>query len=267
MEPGSFRKGSPVFRDHVMAAKHHIRGGLSLSGIGIYISADQSCRLAFDQTLAVCRLSDGLVAGGTVDYDHRPLSGRLDTGRDRRPDVLADFCRDHQRIQMLFCKKKLGAKWQPLSVKHQKSCLFRSLPELAHLVELPVIGQKCLGDKPQDLSPVEGCRHIVKFPFYGKRYAHKHQGVHFFCMSGDPVKGFSGVCKQNFLGKQIPAGISGDTKLRKYNDPCACLFCLVYIFDDALRIICHVCHPDIRRHSCGLDKSMFHNNRPLYLLL
>ena len=71
-----------VFRHHVVAGEHQIRGGLALPGIGVHIAAAQPSGLPDHQLAAVGGLAHHLVGGGEVQYHcgprlRQPAGGRV----------------------------------------------------------------------------------------------------------------------------------------------------------------------------------------------
>ena len=77
------------------------------------------------------------------------------------------------------------------------------------------------------------------------------------------MKCFPCICKQYLLCKQITTCIAGNTQFRKYNNFCSLskrLFdSLTYLF----RIVCHICHPDIRCYGRHFYKSVSHDSPPI----
>ena len=90
-EPPALGQDHTVFRDQVMPGKDHIGGRFPLARIGVEIAADQTSRMSGNQTAAVIRLSDRLVACRKVD-DHRCTRFREPHRRRLgRPEVLTDL--------------------------------------------------------------------------------------------------------------------------------------------------------------------------------
>ena len=93
---------------------------------------------------------------------------------------------------------------------------------------------------------VEDLKRIIKLPVDGKGYPHKNQRVLSLRMFCDLMQRFSCIPKQHLLSKEIPAGISGNTKLRKYHDFCAGRCRLIDLPANTFCIILYVRNPDIR---------------------
>src|SRR5699024_786752 len=56
----------PVFRDHVVAGKDDVGGGLPLPGVGVDVAAAQPAGLAYHQLPAVGGFAHQLVGGGQI---------------------------------------------------------------------------------------------------------------------------------------------------------------------------------------------------------
>ena len=173
----AFFQDRSIFCDNIMSAKDKIRCWFSFSCICINISCDQSCRLPCDQLSAIRILSDRLITCGTV-YDHScSFQCRTDTRRNRWPHILADLRCNDQIFHFCCLEKNLWSERDLFSVKRNISRLLRSGSKLTHLIKFPVIRKKCLCRQSQDLSMIQGCRHIVKLSIHLKRNSHKHQQI------------------------------------------------------------------------------------------
>ena len=247
-----------VLRDDVVAAEDHIRRGLPLACIGVDIARDQTRRLAGDQLPPVGVLADGLVAGRTVHDHGRPLNGRLNAGRYRRPYVLADLRRHDQLLHLFILKKKLRAERHLMTVETDIAGHVRSRRELAHLIELRIVRKKRLRRKAEHPSAVHGRRHIVKLAAHAQRRAHKRQDVLIRRKLRDLHQRVLRRLQKCILRKQIPARIPGHAQFREHDDLRLLLTRLADRLTDLLRIEFHIRNPDIRRSRRNLHKPVSH---------
>ena len=96
MEERALRQDRAVFADQVVPGKHEVGRRFALPRVGIEVPADQLSRLRFHQHAAVVALADCLVARRKVGQDRRPGRRMSDRRRLRHPEILTDFCCDHE---------------------------------------------------------------------------------------------------------------------------------------------------------------------------
>ena len=253
----------PVFRNQIMAAKHQILGGFSLSRIGVNISADQPGRLPADQRFPVRVFSRGFIAGGTVDDYGRSGKGMVDARRVRHPYILTDLRRHCQSRHLLTGKQKPCSKGNiiPFSISGIRPDSIRFLVspgKMPELIEFPVVGNAGLWHQAKQLSSLKDRSHIVKLSFLFPGKPRENQSVQFPGLPDNLQKSFLCALQKQLLQKQIPAGIACDAKLRKYNNLCPIPRGLFRKTDNFPGIPFRVRHLYLRRHSRRFNKSVYH---------
>ena len=257
------RQQDAVFRDHVVAGKHQVRGGLALSGVGVHIAAHQPAGLAGHQGPAVGGLAHGLIGGGQVQNDGGTLPGQHGGGRLRGPQVLTDLHTDHQTVQPGAGKNPVAAEIDLLAaeghiVVHTVEAAGGRKPPL--LVKLPVIGQIGLGHQAQNLSFLYNSGAVIQFvvPFIPDRQAQSGHHVQILGGLQDGPEALLGAPEQGVLQKQVPAGIPGQAQLRQDQHLDTLLVGLPHKGEDLFGVVAAIGHPDLGGAGGHGDKTVFH---------
>jgi len=77
-----------------MSRENHVGGGFPAARVRVDVGADAVPGLAGNQIAAVCCLADDFVAGRKVGDDEGARLGVVGGGRDRYPEILANFDRE-----------------------------------------------------------------------------------------------------------------------------------------------------------------------------
>lgn len=85
-----------VLTDEIVRGKDHIRRRFAVAGTCVEICAQKPRRLLRDERAAIVRLSGDLVAGGKIGDHGRARERMTGARRQRRPEILADLCGQHE---------------------------------------------------------------------------------------------------------------------------------------------------------------------------
>ena len=178
--PGLHQTGA-VLRNDILSSEYQILGGLPISCICINITADQPCRLAADELVAVCVLSGGLIAGRAVD-DHRGSCHCVgNAGRAGHPHVLADLHCHGKPRHIGAAKQQVHAHRHIFSLPFHHNRALIAGTEMARLIELRVVGQILLRHKSQKPAVLYNCCCIVELSLSLPGKSHKYQHVLSLC--------------------------------------------------------------------------------------
>ena len=109
-QPGleaGFRQNRPVFRYDIVPGKDQVGGGLSLSGVGIDVAADQTPGLSRHQLTAVGGFASYLVGGGQIQNNSCAQSCQMGGWGRYSPKILAKL-HSYRQIWHLFTHKQLA---------------------------------------------------------------------------------------------------------------------------------------------------------------
>ena len=170
----AFRQNHAVFRKQVMPGKHHVRGRLPESGVGVDVTANAACRNAGNQLPPVSSLADDFVAGRQIGNKKRACE-HVGQGRAvRHPKIFADFHR--KRNSRIFFILKQDVRPERDAFLAENSCrqdfrLCRTRLEMAHFIEFPVIRNMRFGNNPGNFSAGDDGGAIIPCVLVSKRKA------------------------------------------------------------------------------------------------
>ena len=200
-----------------MSPKHEVRRRLRRPGAGISIRGDASARLTDHQVRAIAALADGFVAGGGIEQNRRPGQRLHGTRWDRHPEVFANLDSDHNVTAGL--EEQVLPEWNSRPVENgfrRFATHRRSKPPA--LVELLVVGQELLRNKPEKGAVRDGERAIVQ-AVADRHGQADHDKLYTLARSlGDaPRCRFRGT-QERCLAEKIAAGVAGETQLGKHDE-------------------------------------------------
>ena len=248
-----------VLCDQMMSPEYQIRGGLSFACAGVDIAAYQTAGLNLHQIPAIGILAGNLITGRQIDDHSRTVHGVADAGRIGRPQIFADL-RCHLQARHGFTgKQKICSKGNSCPILPcNRSASNRCCRKMTRLIELTVIGNICLRHQSQQISVRISSCHIVELSVYFQWKTCKEKTVHAFTCRYDLLQRFFRSFQQNILAEQVGTGVTGNAKLRKYNDPGTLLPGFPHQTDGFLCIVLCISHANLRRDRCCLHKSIFH---------
>ena len=257
-EPFGLRQQRAVFRDQVVACKHHVLAGLALPCVGVEVGAHQPPRLPRHQVPAVGGLAHHLVAGRQVDDHRRARGGQTLRRRRRHPQVLADLRAQHKVGQRVALKQLRGAQQRRLAAQRHLIAHLPRRGEVPRLVELRVVGQAALGHQTQQLASAQHRRAVVQRRAVPHGQAHRHHAVQLLRARKHRHEGFFRALQQRLRQEQVAAGVARKAQFREYDQPRALLRGLYGQFYRALRVERAVRHLKPRRGGANAQKSVLH---------
>ncbi|MEG1585059.1 MAG: hypothetical protein RR361_08410, partial [Anaerovorax sp.] len=87
----TFNDQATVLGDDIVAGKYQIGGGFGHSAGSVHIAAHAFCASYQHKITPIIGLADHLIAGGGVEDDVCAVQSQMCSGRDRNPEILADF--------------------------------------------------------------------------------------------------------------------------------------------------------------------------------
>ena len=143
-------------------------------------------------------------------------------GRDRNPQVLADFCRHPQCRQLMADKQQPGAKGHGLPTQRNHGVrILRGRGKVPRLIKLPVVWHRGFGHHPKQLPAVADCRTVVKLVPVRQGQPDCQQHIQPGSFPQQQAQPPQRAREQRLRKKQIPAGVAGQRQLGEYRYPCA----------------------------------------------
>ena len=251
-----------------MGSKHHIRGGFSRPGAGIYIAAQQLCRLGGHQLAAIGRFAEHLIAGREVADDGGPVPRHLQRRGSRGPQILANFKAQCQTGDIFAAEHLSRAEDHKLLTQQGDAFRLRRCgSEPALFVKLAVIGQMGLGHHAKNLSFLYNDCAVIQFVVDPQGHAHRRYHLQVARCLQHGGKGLLRTFEQRFLIEEVSAGIARQSQLRQNQHLYPCLLCLSHQIKGFFRIIVAVGQSQLRRAAGDGDKTILHMNTSRWILL
>ena len=236
-EAFGFAQQRAVFGDQAVSGKGQVRGGFAASGRDVDVGRERAGRLLGDELppgrdVDVGRERAGRLLGdelpqvgvfpgqfgrGREVEDHlRAVQGQLCRGRDRGPEVLADF---HAELRAVDREGEVGAEVGLLS-RDVDPLLGDPGPggEPAILVEFAVVGNVTLRHNPEDLALGHDHGTVVEGRAVAQRRPDDQcQGKFARCL-GEPGQGLVGRVEQRGLQQQVAACVGRHAQFGEDDD-------------------------------------------------
>ena len=214
------RQQHPVFRNHVVAGKDQIGGGLPLPGVGVDVGAAQPPGLSHHQLPAVGGLAHHLVGGGEIQNHRGPRTGQRGGGGLGSPQILTDFHPYHKTRRRLALMEQPPGELYLLAAEHQTVICRRVGGKPPLFIEFAIVGNVRLGNHALDLASLNHHGAIVELavPLVPHGHPQGRQNIQVFGGLQNGAQALLGPVQQGVLQKQVPAGVAGEAQLRQGQD-------------------------------------------------
>ena len=150
-------QNTAVFGDQGMPGEDRVGGRFTVPAVGVQVGGNQSAGLPGDKTPSVFRLAYRFVGGGQIADDGRPGRCRRRGGRNRCPQILADFHGKAEVGHISADEQLPGSEGDVLPVQFIGQVAVRRGGKLPCLVEFGIVRQMRLGYQSQYLpAPADG---------------------------------------------------------------------------------------------------------------
>ena len=254
----AFRQRDAVFRNELLAGKHHIRGALAHAGVAQDISAAAAAAVGLHQGAVGPGIACSVMTGAQVGNDGGAVAAHIYRGRRGDPQILADLDAYRKIRQFFALEQKARFKRHRTAAKHDGPLCTGTGLKPAQLLELIIIGQVALGNHTQDLAAIQHGGAVVQLAEIADGQAHRQQqgkgpgGVQ------QVTERLLGAVLQTFLEEKVSAGVAGEGQLRGHQQPDACFGGLPGAIRDAGGIKGAIRQVHFRRGGGNFDKSVFH---------
>ncbi len=196
-------QGIAVLEDHHLAVPGNIRGALPGAGGGVDIGGEAAGGGRLRQQPAAFGTADGDRAAGKVGQHRGAGQSGLGAGRDRHPEILADFDMQHEAghilrgEQQVVADRHCGAGKGDLTAQHVAG------GDLAAFIEFPVGRQIGFRHHAEQATAMDHQRRVVDPSGMAQRCANHQDGGQLFRAGQDGADRLLHRVQQRVLQQQV----------------------------------------------------------------
>ena len=213
----AFREPHPGLVDRGLPVPGQVGGRLAQAGGRVDVGAGPAHRGRPRKQRAGLSPAYGDRAAGEVGEHGRPAERRTHPRRVRDPEVLADLDADHEAGHVIGGKQQVGAERRiDAGDADRLADEAEAGGEVSLLVELPIVRQEALRDRPEQPAALDGERAIVDPVAPAQGRADQEQRAEAGGGGDHPLRRGLDRVEQRLLQQQVLDRVGRERQLREY---------------------------------------------------